>query len=606
MAPAALRKAAAACLRPAVAFVAPQGARCAAQGPARGRRSRGVAAPAWAARGRAAAWGSLRRYYSSTEELLTQDVLRSVVKVFATASHPNYFLPWQRKFQHHSTGSGFVVDRRRHLLLTNAHVVLDATFIEVRREADSEKFSARIAYIGMDCDLAILTVDDPAFWEGLQQLPICSDAQTPADAAEGDLKDVVETVGVFDGLPRLQHSVKVVGYPVGGDQVSVTSGVVSRVDTVPYAVCNEAHLLAIQIDAAINPGNSGGPALSNNRVIGVSFQSLQNTDNISYIIPIPVVAHFLRQFYRAAKFTAQPGGAEVVAIQDPASSGVSAPSGVPLYGHPFYHPGFCSLGCYIQEPVNDSLREDLGLTKAQRGVIIQKVMQRAPVRDVLQEGDVLLAVDGVPLANDGTVIPDSRPNVRVKFLHLLQMHGYGEPIRVLVFRDGAEREMHINAGVVPSLVPAHLYNPYFKQTPKYLMTGGLIFTPLTMPYLMEWGEWFNNSPRYLVDQALWGERTEDVEELVILAQILPHEVNKGYQAEQFNNRIVRRINGEAVRSLGHLSSLLTGLRERGEARACFELALHGVLMRLVLDIPKALKADSEIVQLYNVPATEML
>ena len=80
-------------------------------------------------------------------------------------------------------------------------------------------------------------------------------------------------MGPYDGLPELQQNVKVVGYPFGGDQISITSGVVSRIDSSPYCGV-DTFLMAIQIDAAINPGNSGGPALSNNIVVGNSFLGL--------------------------------------------------------------------------------------------------------------------------------------------------------------------------------------------------------------------------------------------------------------------------------------------------------------------------------------------
>jgi hypothetical protein len=51
----------------------------------------------------------------------------------------------------------------------------------------------------------------------------------------------------------LQEQVLVVGYPTGGDNTSITSGVVSRVEVTQY-VHAASHLMAIQIDAAINPG----------------------------------------------------------------------------------------------------------------------------------------------------------------------------------------------------------------------------------------------------------------------------------------------------------------------------------------------------------------
>jgi S1-C subfamily serine protease len=53
--------------------------------------------------------------------------------------------------------------------------------------------------------------------------------------------------------------VAVVGYPIGGDTISVTSGVVSRIEVTSY-VHGSTELLGVQIDAAINSGNSGAQA----------------------------------------------------------------------------------------------------------------------------------------------------------------------------------------------------------------------------------------------------------------------------------------------------------------------------------------------------------
>ena len=58
-----------------------------------------------------------------------------------------------------------------------------------------------------------------------------------------------------------QDSILVAGYPLGGDSLSITKGIVSRVTMTRYAHASNK-LLGIQIDAAINPGNSGGPAFA--------------------------------------------------------------------------------------------------------------------------------------------------------------------------------------------------------------------------------------------------------------------------------------------------------------------------------------------------------
>lgn len=68
----------------------------------------------------------------------------------------------------------------------------------------------------------------------------------------------------------------------GGDNISVTKGVVSRVEPTQY-VHGATQLMAIQIDAAINPGNSGGPAIMGNKVAGVAFQNLSGAENIGLV-----------------------------------------------------------------------------------------------------------------------------------------------------------------------------------------------------------------------------------------------------------------------------------------------------------------------------------
>lgn len=105
--------------------------------------------------------------------------------------------------------------------------------MKVKRRGDDQKFIAEVLAVGTDCDIALLTVHDDEFWKGVEPLR-------------------------FGPLPRLQDAVAVIGYPIGGDTISVTSGVVSRIEVTAY-VHGSTELLGIQIDAAINSGNSGAP-----------------------------------------------------------------------------------------------------------------------------------------------------------------------------------------------------------------------------------------------------------------------------------------------------------------------------------------------------------
>merc|ERR1712194_430376 len=96
-------------------------------------------------------------------------------------------------------------------------------------------------------------------------------------------------------VPHLEDDVLCVGFPLGGDTISVTSGVISRIEVTTYTQASH-ELLGIQIDAAINSGNSGGPAFNaRGECVGVAFQSMgaEEAENIGYVIPTVVVMHFL-------------------------------------------------------------------------------------------------------------------------------------------------------------------------------------------------------------------------------------------------------------------------------------------------------------------------
>ncbi|KAF2308584.1 hypothetical protein GH714_010934 [Hevea brasiliensis] len=205
----------------------------------------------------------------------------AVVKVFCVHTEPNFSLPWQRKRQYSSSSSGFIIRGRR--LLTNAHSVEHHTQVKVKKRGSDTKYLATVLAIGTECDIALLTINDDEFWEGV----------APVE---------------FGDLPALQDAVTVVGYPIGGDTISVTSGVVSRIEIVSYAH-GSTELLGLQIDAAINSGNSGGPAFNDKgKCVGIAFQSLKHEDveNIGYVIPTPVIVHFICDYEKNGAYTGFP------------------------------------------------------------------------------------------------------------------------------------------------------------------------------------------------------------------------------------------------------------------------------------------------------------
>jgi S1-C subfamily serine protease len=166
------------------------------------------------------------------------------------------------------------------------------SFIQVRKFGSARKHPAKVFFQSHECDLAVLQVDDPSFWEGFDCVNLDCFNVTFSSQDLPALTIQLE-------LPQLQSEVVCIGYPTGGDGISTTRGVVSRIDQVDYVQGRLSRFLSIQIDAAINPGNSGGPALaSNNELIGVAFQGLNDADGIGYLIPTSVLLHFFQQIKR--------------------------------------------------------------------------------------------------------------------------------------------------------------------------------------------------------------------------------------------------------------------------------------------------------------------
>ncbi|KAI4346494.1 hypothetical protein L6164_007385 [Bauhinia variegata] len=414
----------------------------------------------------------------------------AVVKVFCVHTEPNFSLPWQRKRQYSSSSSGFVIGRRR--VLTNAHSVEHHTQVKLKKRGSDTKYLAQVLAIGTECDIAMLTVSDDEFWEGV----------SPVE---------------FGDLPALQVAVTVVGYPIGGDTISVTSGVVSRIEILSY-VHGSTELLGLQIDAAINSGNSGGPAFSDKgNCVGIAFQSLKHEDveNIGYVIPTPVIQHFIQDYEKNGAYT-----------------------------------GFPVLGVEWQKMENPDMRMSMGMGSDRKGVRIRRIEPTAPESHVLKPSDVILSFDGVNIANDGTV--PFRHGERIGFSYLVSKKYTGDTALVKVLRNSEILEFNIKLATHKRLIPAHING----KPPSYYIIAGFVFTSVSVPYLRsEYGKDYEfDAPVKLLDKHLHRMAASVDEQLVVVSQVLVSDINIGY--EELVNTQVLAFNGKPVKNLKSLASMV--------------------------------------------------
>ena len=452
----------------------------------------------------------------------------SVLHLQVYRSSFDWSMPWRQKAVQGAQGSGFLIEGDR--IVTNAHVVANARQILVRRPDQANPRIARVEAVAHDADLAVLRVEDPTFFEGLRPLAL------------GE-------------LPRTGSQVLTYGFPLGGQDVSSTAGIVSRIEMRGYVHSGPDAHLVVQTDAAINPGNSGGPVVQDDRVVGVAFQGFPGFDNMGFFIPIPVVRHVLEN------------------LEDGT-----------------YH-GFPDSGLEISPLLSPAYRRERGLPEDRSGVVVNRVVPGGTADGVIEVGDVLLEVDDQHIANDGTV---GVGDARITFQTLFDARQVGDPVRLGVWRDGGELQLTATARRVGRY--DRMRNRY-DVAPRYVVHAGLVFMPLEAELLKMFGRnWAQNANRDLVWHQLFreAERPEEADrEVVVLVRVLRHSVNS--QMSFAGPVAVEAINGVPVRSLEDVVTAFAS----GEGRFD-EIVFEGYAGIEALDREKAAAAHEEILRQYAI------
>ncbi len=451
-------------------------------------------------------------------------VQKSLVRITATAVEPDYKAPWNAGGLQRGVGAGFVIDGNR--IMTNAHVVSNSRYLTVEREGDPNKYPGRVLFVAHDCDLALMTVDAPNFFKNMLPLK-------------------------FGGIPALESAVSAYGYPIGGERMSVTTGIVSRVDFQLYTHSSIDQHLAIQISAQINPGNSGGPVMQNAKVVGVAFQGYSGdvAQGVAYMIPTPVINRFLKD------------------ISDRR------------------YDKYVDLGITYSKLQNPAQRRFLGLKDNDRGVLVGTVVAAGPSADILRPGDVLLAIDDHPIASDSNVELEGE---RADFQEVVERKFMGNSVKFDIWRDKQPMTVSIN---LYTPWPYRIQGQSYDVRPRYVLYGGLLFQPLNLDLL----EAFRPTDlrlrhffEYFVQEQLYLEHPD----VIVLTNILPDPLNT-YLAP-YRGGIVDEINGKKIRTLDELANAFAETPEH------FVIRMIGDGPPLVLDRNKVEAARERIKTRYNV------
>lgn len=426
---------------------------------------------------------------------VAKDVENSVVKIFSTKRFPDPTRPWTKQPPKDITASGVVI--AGHRVLTNAHVVLYATQVQVQTNQGGDKIPASVEAVAPGIDLAVLKLDDESFFGSHPPLACAST------------------------IPEIRDPVMAYGFPTGGTGLSITKGIVSRIEFTGYNFPVSG--LRIQIDAAINPGNSGGPAVAGDKMIGLAFSHLGGgAQNIGYIIPCEEIDLFLKDIATG-----------------------------PYHGKP-------ALFDNLQTLENSALRSFLKLKSSVEGIVV-----REPFRDdgsyPLRKWDVIVKIGDVPIDDEGMI--GLRKRLRVNFRYLVQKIAKDGKVPLTVVRAGKE---------LPVLVPVSPKYPMLIQNldgayPSYFIYGPLVFSPATREFVSAFS---SGAESLLPALTLTGNPLAtrsgdppafDGEELVVVSSpFLPHKLAKGYSSPI--TQVVNTINGVRIKNLRHLVELLRDTR----------------------------------------------
>ncbi|HYM36600.1 MAG TPA: trypsin-like peptidase domain-containing protein [Steroidobacteraceae bacterium] len=421
-------------------------------------------------------------------------VENSVVKVFSTLRSPDPFRPWSKQSPREVSGSGVVIDGKR--ILTNAHVVLYAGQIQVQPSREGNKIPASIVAIAPGIDLALLKLEDESFFKN----------HAPVIRAEK--------------LPDIKDTVLAYGFPTGGTSLSITKGIVSRIEFAAYNYPTSG--LRIQVDAPINPGNSGGPAFVGDKMVGITFAGLLLSQSIGYVIPNDEIELFLRD------------------VAD---------------GH---YDGKLAMFDELQTLDNAALRAYLKLDKDVQGFVVRTPYHNAPDYP-LREWDVVTHVGNVPVDNEGMV--QASRTLRVNFQYLIPTVAKNDKLPLTIVRAGKTLQVQLPLERERPLLIPDLNGDY----PPYFIYGPVVFSVATAQFLTFLNNnagalnsySFNRNP--LVTRRGDAPDAQKEELVVVAAPFFPHKLVNGY-GTRFGS-VLQSVNGTPVRSLRHLVALLRDLKD---------------------------------------------
>ncbi len=442
---------------------------------------------------------------------------KSVVRVNATLQAYNQIRPWEKIAPTTRLGLGAVIGDGK--ILVTAQMVTDATYIELEKADTSAKTIAEVVAVDYEANLAVLQPSaDPDFLADRVPFELETELR-PGDAVEA---------WQFESN----------GTPV------TTEIEVSKAEIGPYFL-DTAFFLKVQANGPVQyrSGSFTLPVAKGGKLAGL-LVSYSSKDQISHILPAPIIAHFLAD------------------LEDGE------------YG------GFPNLGVAYAQTLDGQFRKYLKLNGAKGGVFVSKVIPNSSAAAGLKVGDVILSIAGHDIDSRGNY--DHPVWGKLSLSHLVRGQPFtGDTVEIGILRDGERKDIALK--LLRRKPEDYLIDPYmFDRGPKFAIVGGLVFQELTMPFFQLFGkDWQTRAPIKLLMAQANPEMYEEkgYRKLVILTRAIPTPATLGY--ERLSTLIVTEVNGKPIHDIGDLV----------EATAGADVAQHRIEFE---DYPKLIFLDADL------------
>ncbi len=306
----------------------------------------------------------------------------------------------------------------------------------------------------------------------------------------------------------------------------------------------EQMLLSTQVSAAINPGNSGGPVISDGKVVGVVHQGINGGQSIGYMIPASVLRHFIRQVET-------------------------------------HNSGFPTLGIETQNMENPYLREQYHMHKHHTGILVRKVPDLSCAKDKLKEDDIIMAINGIRVWNDGTV--HIEPMKRIDYKYLINNSAMGDEVEFEILRKG--KKVVETVQLTNALGSINIIQPrsFGKPPTYYIIPGGIAVQPVSKNFMTDNRKSYTNS-----------QKVKPTDQLVAISTILKSEYTQGYDG--FNGDTIVKVNDKEINNIHDVIEAVESndqISHRIETQAGKVIVVPNLPKQLCDDLLKAYQVSSD-------------